>query len=210
MTNSVRSLLASSMGRRDEHPNIALAEKIVASGDTKKVEELIALLQDAKQDVRSDCIKALYEIGDRNPAMIVSYADVFVQLLTDKQNRMQWGAMHALSSMASLVRSRLYKIVPKLLAVAAKGSVITRDHMIKILAEIGKEKKYSLEMFHLLNEQLLNCPVNQLPSYAEKTAGITNKETKSILLQTIALRLKTIEIDTKRKRLEKLIKILNQ
>lgn len=209
MTSSIRNQLACSLGRRDEKPNVALAESIVATENASAVAELISLLKEGKSDVPSDCIKVLYEIGYRKPQLIVSYVDVFLQLLSHKQNRMQWGAMTALSSIASLAKPTLYKAIPLLLDVAEKGSVITRDHLVKILAAIAQDKKYRHEMFILLNEQLQNCPVNQLPSYAEQTAAIAPAETKAILLHTISLRLRTIDIATKRKRLEKLIRSLH-
>ena len=105
---NILNQLSSSLGRRDEVPNQQLAQKIVDSNDVKAVEELVNLLQNSKQAIQNDCIKVLYEIGERNPKMISGYCEDFIALLQSKNNRMVWGAMTApmLAQRASKVASR--------------------------------------------------------------------------------------------------------
>lgn len=90
--------LACSLGRRDEVPNQELARNIVKRKDKNAVKELVQHLQNKDKAIRNDCIKVLYEIGETEPALISSFANNFIELLDHKDNRMQWGAMTALSA----------------------------------------------------------------------------------------------------------------
>lgn len=63
---SIIDQLASSLGRRDEVPNQELAEKIAAAKDKKAVKDLVDNLANKNKDIQSDCIKVLYEIGERS------------------------------------------------------------------------------------------------------------------------------------------------
>ncbi len=67
-------------------------------------------------------------------------------------------------------------------------------------------KQYADTVFPLLMEQLLTSPTNQLPAYAEKTMPIINEENKTIFIKTLTARLGDFEKETKRKRVEKVIK----
>src|SRR5688500_980130 len=100
MAINVKDHLATSLGKNDEAPNIALATKIVKSSDDHAVKELIALLDDKKTAVRSDVIKVLYEIAERKVELILPYTKNILALLDHKDNRMKWGAMSALSAIS--------------------------------------------------------------------------------------------------------------
>ena len=82
--------LASSLNRRDEVPNIELAKQIFTKDDAKAVKELIDNLSNKNKDIQNDCIKVIYEIGERNPALIATYIKDFLVLLSSKNNRLQW------------------------------------------------------------------------------------------------------------------------
>ena len=93
---------------------------------------------------------------------------------------------------------------------ADKGSVITNDHCVNILIKLGATKEYADNAFSLLNERLLKSPTNQLPMYAENAMPIINDKNKTIFINTLTSRLGEIEKDTKRIRVEKVIKKLNK
>src|SRR5687767_10800532 len=92
--------LASSLKRRDEVPNQLLAEKIAKDNNQEAITELISLLQHKNKDIQHDAIKVLYEVGERQARLISYHIPVFLDLLKSKNNRMQWGAMAALSAIA--------------------------------------------------------------------------------------------------------------
>ena len=205
---TVISQLASSLNRRDETPNVELAQQIVAKNDVKAVKELVENLGANSKDIQHDCIKVLYEIGAKKPALISAFAPTFIDLLSSRNNRLQWGAMTALHSMATEIPDAIYKALPKLAAVAEAGSVITRDHYVGILITLCANKKYTDKAFPLLNEQLLGSPANQVPMYAENALPVIGEKQKALFIKSLTARLADFEKESKRKRVEKVIKKL--
>jgi hypothetical protein len=197
--------LASSLGQRDEIPNIRLAEEIAGKNDAKAVQELIENLE-GKPAIQSDCIKVLYEIGERNPELIAGYTNVFVDLLSHKNNRLQWGAMTALDAIAYVAPDKINKLLSKIMASADSGSVITRDHAVGILVKLCSGKKYYSNAFSLLIEQLQTCPSNQLPMYAEMSLPILADKDKNRFISVLQSRMGDMEKESKKKRVEKVIK----
>lgn len=206
---SILNLLASSLGRRDEVPNIELAGQIIAEQNSEAVQELVQNLSNKKKDIRHDCIKTLYEVGARQPDLIADYTNEFMSLLQSKDNRMQWGAMKALHSLVKEVPEQLFKALPALVEVADQGSVITRDHCVYILIDLCRAG-YAQDVFPLLVEQILKSPVNQLPTYAEGAAEAVPPEFQDNLLKALAVRLDDLDAGPKRRRLEKVIKKLSR
>ncbi|AXY77380.1 hypothetical protein D3H65_26865 [Paraflavitalea soli] len=203
---NIISQLASSLDRRDEVPNQELARKIVSKKDKIAVRELVDNLGNKSKDIQHDCIKVLYEIGEEAPALIADHANVFVGLLDHKNNRLQWGAMTALSTITLEKPKEVYAALPRILDAADKGSVITKDYAVNILISLCSLKPYTDKAFPLLIEQLLNSPTNQLPMYAEKALPIITDKNKALFIKTLTSRLGDIEKDTKRIRVEKVIK----
>jgi len=206
---SVIDKLASSLGRRDEVPNQLLAKQIAGKSDKNAIKELVENLNNKDKKIQSDCIKTLYEIGERKPELISPYVKNFIKLLDSKNNRLQWGAMTALSSVVNENPKEIYSSLAKIVEVGDKGSVITKDHLVKILVGIGSNKQYNDSMFQLLLEQIKKSPVNQLPSYIESTATIVSDKNKPAFIKAINFRMKEVEdLLPKKKRMEKVLKNL--
>lgn len=205
---SVIEQLASSLGRRDEVPNVELAAQIAAKKDKAAIQELVGLLSGKRKDIQHDCIKVLYEIGDTDPALIAPYVPEFLALLDHKDYRLQWGAMTALSCITPENPAAIYAALPKIVAAADKGSVITRDNAVHILIRLCSVKQYATDAVTLLNEQLLRSPANQLPIYAERAMPIINIGNQSTFVRTLQSRLDDIGKDSKRKRVEQVIRKL--
>ena len=200
--------LATSLKRKDEAPNIELAQKITAANDKKAVKELIDNLQNKNKGIQNDCIKVLYETAALKPSLIAGYADVFIKMLEDKSNRLQWGAMTALDMITNENPKAVYTALPKIMASAEKGSVITNDHCVAILIKLCAAKQYATDAFVLLIEKLKTCPTNQLPMYAENALPVINDKNKQAFITTLTSRLGDIEKETKKNRVEKVIKKL--
>jgi hypothetical protein len=208
MPKSIESQLASSLGRRDEAPNIALAEKIAKAKNAGAVEELVRLIASPTMGIRNDAIKVLYEIGERNPDLIAPHVATFLELLDHKDNRMIWGAMSALAAISATNPEPLAKKLVSILAAMDSGSVITRDKGITILASLATRKKHHTDAMDLLLEQVARAPVNQVPMYAEKMAGVISQPYAQKLISMLKERHDVWAIDSKAKRLEKLIRSL--
>ncbi len=165
---SVLNRIAAAQGRRDEAPNQALARELAEQSDQEGIRELVANLHHADQDLRSDCIKTLYEVGYLKPELVADYAGEFVRLLRDRHNRMVWGAMLALATIARLRASELYKHRQRIQDAMAEGSVITVDNGVKVLAAVAAaDEAYRAELLPYLFHHLQTCRPKDVPQHAE-------------------------------------------
>lgn len=208
----VENFLSTSLGRKDEGPNVELAQKIASEADMSSVKELIALFDRKKiQNLQNDAIKVLYEIGSINPTLISEYTEIFVNLLEHPNNRLRWGGMTALASIVYINTKAVYDHLPKILDAAEAGTVITKDYAVRILAGFCKDKSYAEDAFPILLEMIMKSPENQLAMYAEECALIcTEKAQKEALILALSERLPDIAKATKKARIEKLIRKLNK
>jgi len=207
---SVIDKLATSMGRRDEVPNLELAQQIAEKKEKKLARELVENLGNKNKDIQSDCIKVLYEIGGREPSLISEYADTFVSLLGSKNNRLVWGAMTAIDSIALEEPRKIHSELQEIVRAAEKGSVITRDHAVSILIKLASTGAYAEEAFRLLLNQLKTCPTNQLPMYAEQSLPIINDKNRAAFIKTLNMRLREVSPASKQKRIERVLRKLGR
>lgn len=198
--------LATSLGRRDEIPNQALAQDIVYSEDHQAIQELVAHLRTAPKAIQHDCIKVLYEVGARKPALVATYVQEFLLLLHHRDNRLQWGAMAALDAITGEVPQAIHDALPVIVAAADQGSIITRDHAVQALVQLCMLPQYAHTAFPLLLGQLHRSPTNQLPMYAEKSLPAIHPENQAQFVQTLMERLPDLLQPTKRKRVEAVIR----
>jgi len=201
--------LAYSLNRRDEEPNIRLAEKIASSNDQSQVEALFALLDHKNKSISSDAIKVIDEIALRNPALIKSKISVLIKLLGSKNNRLQWGAMAALDNITTPAPDQIYKHLSAITHAADKGSVITRDRCVSLLNKLATHKKYEGTAIPLLFEILLKAPDNQFAMYAEEIVTVLDKRDHKSFQKIISDRLPDLEKDSQKKRVQKVIKKVN-
>ncbi len=160
--------LASVNGERGDTADIALAARIAETGDTAALRELVDHLDDPDQGIRSDCVKTLYETGYRNPALLVPHAGRFLKLLAEKNNRLVWGGMIALSTIAEPAAAVIHRELPLIRKTMGKGSVITVDAGVRVLAGMGVSgEAYGEEIRPILLEHFRTYPVKYLPNHAE-------------------------------------------
>lgn len=206
---SAFDLLATNLNRRDDEPNQKLAEEIISSKNTDWVKELVDHLEDKDKNIQSDCIKVLYEIGERGSAgLIAPYCNTFFRLLKSKNNRLVWGSMIAIDSITLLESEEVFNHLDEIDKIVESGSVITIDHGVSIYAKLTSIEKYSEKVLDKLVNQLEKCPVKQFPMYIEKSEIAMNKKTKDVFLSIIEMRYPELEKDTQRKRIDKIKKKL--
>lgn len=203
---SVLNKIASASDRRDETPNIELAQEIAKKKDASSIEELVHQLHSKDKRIQSDCIKVLYEIGGIDPLLIAPFKQTFLDLLVSRNNRLQWGAMTALNVIAKVEPDWVFASLPGILLAMESGSVITRDNGMFILIGLLQHSNYSDDAFSLLQEQLQKSPENQLPMYAESCWSYTTEKQGKALRQLLQVRMSELTKATARKRLEKVIR----
>jgi hypothetical protein len=166
---SVLDRIAFFQGRRDEVPNQELAAALVRKKDSKGIREIAAHLWHDNAQVQSDCLKVLYEIGYLDPALIVDWIGDFIKLLGSKNNRLVWGSMIALSTVAEARAAQLYEHRGAIQEAMERGSVIAMDNGIKTLAVIAAgNAARSKTLFPYLLRHLETCRPKEIPQHAEK------------------------------------------
>ena len=165
---SVLDRIAHFQNRRDEVPNRELARDLAGKQDRAGIQEIAENLWNKDKNIQADCIKVLYEIGYIDPSLIVGYAEDFLKLLRSRNNRLVWGGMTALSTLAELRADLVHAHLKEILNTMRSGSVITVDNAVKTLALAASKDAYRQDIFPYLLEHLRTCRPKDVPQHAEK------------------------------------------
>jgi hypothetical protein len=183
-------LLACRLIRSDESPNIELAQKLCDSMDKKGIQEIMDGLKSEEQAVANDCIKVLYEIGQRKPELVADFVDNFITALSDKNNRIVWGSMTALAYIAPIRPEAIFNRLSEIIVAYKNGSVITVDNSISVFAQLCKANgDYQTRVFPILLEHLINCRAKEIPQHAERMAVCINSDNKETFLKALEARI---------------------
>lgn len=177
--------LASALGRNDEEPNIALALALVAEVDEVAIGQLVEALKGKDQAIGFDAIKVLYEIGAQKPLLIAPHVQVLVQTLTSRHNRLVWGAMTALATIAPLVVTELLSQLDTIVKAYKEGSVITVDNSISVLAAMAATDE---KILPLLYEHLRGCRPKEVVQHAKRCESCFNTSNASIFMGILEAR----------------------
>ena len=207
---TVINALSSSLGQKGNEANIALAKEIAETENHDAIRELVDNLNNRDKNIQGDCIKTLYETAYIRPEMIAEYYLNFLDLLTSKNNRMVWSGMIALLTITDLKYKEIFASLELIMTTIKKGSVITIDCGVEILAKLNKHSEYFDITDPLLIEQLWKCPIKQLPQYIEKSLISIAKQNKEIYQNIIEKRKPECDKDSQIKRLEKVLKQINK
>ena len=116
--------------------------------------------------------------------------DDFLKLLQNKNNRLIWGGMTALSTIAEIRAKELYPHHLEIRKAMDKGSVITKDNGVKTLALIASVgPQYQVEIFAYLLHLLGTCRPKDIPQYAEKTLVAVDNHNKRKFIQVLEKRM---------------------
>jgi hypothetical protein len=207
---SVLQQIANYQNRRDEVPNQELAKELATKKDRKGIREIADNLWNKNAQVQSDCLKVLYEIGYLQPELIAPYADDFLKLLHSRNNRLVWGAMIALSTVADLKADVIYPHVAEIEQVMDQGSVITKDNGVRVLALVAAQKAaYSKQIFPFLLHHLETCRPKDVPQHAEKAAVAVKADNKQLFSAVLEARLLDLK-GSQTARVKKVIKEIEQ
>jgi hypothetical protein len=182
--------IAYSLNRRDEIPNQELARQLADSRDRDGICEIAENLSNHNKNIQADCIKVLYEIGYIDPALIAEYAEDFVRLLHSRNNRLVWGGMIALGTVAALKPQVVLANLDEIEKAIDKGSVITVDNGVQVLARAAAaDEKHSREIVPYLVQHLETCRPKDVAQHAEKSLPAINAANKSRFISVLTRRL---------------------
>ncbi len=186
---SVLNRIAFFQNRRDEVPNQQLAKELAETENKVGIREIAQNLKHKNQSVQSDCLKVLYEIGYLKPDLIADYTPDFLALLKSKNNRMVWGALIALATVADKKPKEIYSKLDDVTAAMDKGTLITVVWGTKALAKVAAaDKVYRQKIFPFLFTQLKKCLPRDIPMHAESILPAISAENKKEFLSLLGIR----------------------
>jgi hypothetical protein len=167
-------------------PNQELAKELAEARDTEGIAEIAAHLDDPNRSVASDCIKVLYETGYIDPSLIGPYVGTFIDLLGSKTNRMVWGGMIALGTVAETRYKAIWARIDDVLGAIEKGSVITVVWGVKTLAIIAsKDPVYEMRLRPVLLGILGDCRPKLVATHAEDMMVMVNEDNRAGVLSVL-------------------------
>ncbi|WP_083669680.1 hypothetical protein [Viridibacillus sp. FSL H8-0123] len=200
--------LASKLQRRDEEPNIELAQELVKDHNLEGIKEVIQNLSNKDKGIQQDCIKVAYEIGEVKSELISEFALTFINLLKSRNNRLVWGAMTVLSTIATVSSTIMMEHLETIFSTMKTGSVITVDKGVLTLAKLASASKENNErIFPFLLHHLETCRFKELPQHAESTLIAANNDNKEAFL-TVLKRRENELTAPQLKRIKKIYKVL--
>lgn len=203
---SLAEQLASALNRRDEQPNIELAEKLAKQGEvSSEVLELLSIVKHGNKPLQHDAIKVLYELAARKPTAFVDKLEFAFDLLETNDNRILWGALTLLAKICALDLAQTHNKLAPILEAAERGSIIAKDATFEILLTLAKDTSYQDGIWAHLISFLKHAAPNQLPKYAEDIAQSKLSTKNEDLVHMLFSRIEEMPTDAKRKRLEKAI-----
>jgi hypothetical protein len=182
--------IAHFQNRRDEVPNQELARELASKKDGAGVREIARNLWNKDKGIQADCVKVLYEVGYINPDLVAEYAEDFVKLLKSKNNRLVWGGMIALSTVADRKPEVVLAHLAEIEKAMDEGSVITMDNGVATLARAAsKSAKCNKAMFPYLLNHLKNCRAKEVAQHSEKTLPAVNASNKAQFVRVLKTRM---------------------
>ena len=181
--------LACSLGRNDEMPNIELAEFLCENNDTSGIREIVDGFKGEDKAIANDCIKVLYEIGDRNPELICDYANDFISGLYSKNNRLVWGSMTALAKIAELASHAIFEKIETIQSAYENGSTITVDNSISVFAGLCKASDdFAKVVLPIILNHLQKCRPKEVSQHAERASICFNNKNASEFIDVLETR----------------------
>ena len=141
--------LSSLQGDKTEASNKNVAEKCVAN--PLLLDEIASGLSSKDKKLQSDCIEVFTLVSERNPDLTVKYAESIIPLLSNKETKTRWEAVHTLSSIADKIPDVISSVLPELQELISKDkSTIVRDYALDTISNYAKtnaenaEKSYEI------------------------------------------------------------------
>ncbi len=183
---SILDRIAFFQNRLDEVPNQQLARELAKNEDKVGIAEIAQNLQHKNKSVQSDCLKVLYEIGYLKPDLIAIYVSDFLGLLKSKNNRIVWGAMIALATIADKKPLEIYAKIDDVMAAVDKGTLITVVWGIKTLAKLAAaDNTFRQKIFPILITQLKTCIPRDFPMHVKSILPAIDPKNKKEFLGII-------------------------
>lgn len=172
---------------RGEEPNKKLAKEIAYTENAEALKELSNYLYDKNKSISSDVIATMYHVGYENPQLIVPFLGDFLKLLSSKINRMVWGAMIAISTIAKVNPDDIFKHIDLIIHTVKKGTVITEVWgLVTLVNTVASNSKYEQQILPVLFDYLKCCrPIDFAKRVETMLPIITTKDIRDRVNESI-------------------------
>lgn len=196
------------LGRKDEVPNQDLAKQLANEENIQGIAEIAGYLSDKNKSIASDCLKVMYEIGYIKPSLLIPYTDELIEFIHSKNNRMVWGAMIGLSSLAKVIPERIFKEKTLILEKIETGTVITNVWGVYTIINLANHGYYDelRQTLFMLQEECRNVDFAKRAESMQDVIDVSDIGEYITLLEARANELSKAA----NKRLQKVIKSLRK
>ena len=186
---TILNRLAYLQTRRDRTPNLDLARDLVARKDEVGIREIAVNIWNENNNIHSDCLHVLYEIGIIDANLIEKYGEDFIKLLKSRDHNMVSGAMTALAEIAKVNSDFIFKYLDAIKKAKEIGKEITIDTSLSALAHTAAaNEKYNEAILPYLLQHLSTCRPKEVPQHAEIILPAVNESNKDRYIKTLKKR----------------------
>lgn len=196
---------------RGEEPNKNLAKEISETKNVEALKEISQYLYDKNKSISSDVLATLYNVGYDQPELIAPYLSEFVNLLSSKINRMVWGSMIAISTIAKIKADEVYTHIDLIISTIKNGSLITEVWgLVTLVNTIVGNHEYEEKILPVLLDYLKSCRPIDFAKRVETILPVINNKNKKVTIKDI-IDIKRSELsEAQNKKLVTIIKRYNK
>jgi hypothetical protein len=137
---SITSQLSSQVGDKTEQSNIKVVEQCLK--DPAKLKEIAEGLKSKDIALVGDCAEVFTKVSESQPNLVVPFVDNLIVLLTHRNTRVRWEAMHTISLIAEFIPDQIKPLLPQLKGqIVTDGSTIVRDYAVDAISNYAKTSK---------------------------------------------------------------------
>ncbi len=178
---SILNKLSSQSGDRTESANRAVVAECIAN--PALLQEIAGGLEYKDAKLVADCAEVLAHVASIYPDRVSPYAGLLAPLISHKNTRVRWEAMHALSLVAILVPHVIAELLPKLGDILAhEKSTIVRDYAVDTLGNYASTGKQAAQQaYPLLIEALTSKQTARVLNGLAQVAPLVPSRTGDLL-----------------------------
>ncbi|MBN1182038.1 MAG: hypothetical protein JXB49_07105 [Bacteroidales bacterium] len=151
---NILNQLSSSQGDKTESSNKKVAEKSIK--EPKLLKDIASGFDNKDKKLQADCIEVFTMVSENHPDLVVPFADKVILLLSSKETKIRWEAVHTLAFIADKIPDQIFSILPELQELIEKDkSTIVRDYSLDAIANYAKVNKDASEnVYEILKKAL--------------------------------------------------------
>jgi len=148
------SLLSSSLKDRTEGQNKKVALMCIENPDL--LLEIADSFGKVNDKLLGDCVEIFTMVAQSDPVLVYKYAEDLIPLLSSKNTRVRWEAMHSIALITTLIPEVINSLLLALKEIIINDkSVIVRDYAVKSISSLsGVKREYAIRTFPVLMEML--------------------------------------------------------